>query len=68
MNTTFVRGLQLPDNWSPEQALDAFELIDLLRDHLCAVYATAIDDAYRDEYQRHDPRQLDLGLEPDLPF
>jgi hypothetical protein len=68
MTAVFAPPLRLPDYWTPEQALAAFELIDLLRDHLCAVYGTDIHDAYRDEYQQHDPRQLDLELESDVPF
>lgn len=58
----------LPDHWTPEQALAAFELIDLLRDHLCSRYGTDIEDALRDEQQQLDPRQLQIPLDPDPPF
>jgi hypothetical protein len=42
----------LPDSWSPEQALAAFELIDLIRDQLWAAYGPDIQRALRDDQQQ----------------
>jgi hypothetical protein len=41
----------LPDSWSPEQALAAFELIDLIRDQLWVAYGPAIQLALRKNLQ-----------------
>jgi hypothetical protein len=62
--------IALPEDWSPEQALAAFELIDLIRDQLWNDYRLAIQYALRS--QQHHPdldlRQLPLRLDNDLPF
>ncbi len=58
----------LPDSWSPEQALAAFELIDLIRDQLWAVYGPDIQRALRDDQQQPDPRQLHINLGSDDSF
>ncbi|MBF6989314.1 hypothetical protein [Cupriavidus sp. IK-TO18] len=34
----------IPDNWSPEQALAVVELIDDLRERICAHYQLALHD------------------------
>jgi len=60
--------LQLPDHWTPEQALAVFEMIDLMRDRLWLLYAADIQKAMRDDQQRIDPQQLPIALEPDPPF
>jgi hypothetical protein len=60
--------LTLPDSWSPEQALAAFELLNLLRDHLWAAYGPAIQQALRDDQQHGNPRQLPVDFAPDEPF
>ena len=60
----------LPEDWSPEQALAAFELIDLIRDQLWNDYGLAIQYALRSQQQHPDLdlRQLPLRLDDDLPF
>ena len=62
------RCLQIPDHWTPEQALAVFEMIDLMRDRLWLVYAADIQRAMRQDQQLVDPRQLPIPLEPDPPF
>jgi hypothetical protein len=68
MTPPLSRSLQLPDHWTPTEALAAFELIDLLRDHLWDVYSSDIQTALRDDPQDADPRQLHLDLDGDPPF
>ena len=62
------RCLQLPDHWTPEQALAVFEMLDLMRDRLWLLYAADIQHAMRDDQQRVNPQQLPIPLEPDQPF
>lgn len=62
------RCLQIPDHWTPEQALAVFEMIDLMRDRLWLLYAADIQRAMRQDQQLVDPRQLPIPLEPDPPF
>ncbi len=58
----------LPDHWTPEQALAAFELIDSVRDELWRLYAADIQRALRCQQQRTDPRQLLIPFDTDEPF
>lgn len=60
----------LPEHWSPEQALAAFELIDLIRDQLWNEYGLAIQNALRIQQQHPnlDLRQLPLRLDDQPPF
>ena len=60
--------LSLPDDWTPAQAAGAFELIDLLRDHLWSLYGADIQTHLRDERLAHDPPQLQIPLATDPPF
>jgi hypothetical protein len=41
--------LEMPDYWTPEQALAVFELIDDLRERILLRYEEKIRDALRDE-------------------
>jgi len=41
--------LEIPDYWTPEQALAVFELIDDLRERILFRYEEQIMDALRDE-------------------
>ncbi|AMR77267.1 MULTISPECIES: hypothetical protein [Cupriavidus] len=45
----------IPDNWSPEQALAVVELIDDLRERICAHYQLALHDLLRE--QRSPPEK-----------
>jgi hypothetical protein len=61
-----TRGLSfvVPDDWTPEQALAAFELIGDLRELICARYLPDIQHVLRE-----DRRQRELPLnERDPPF
>ncbi len=63
-----IQPLQLPDHWTPREALAVFEIIDLLRDQIWLVYGSDIQDALRNDQHDQDPRQLHLDLDADLPF
>jgi len=54
----------VPDDWSPDQALAIFELLDLLRDLVCDRYGALIQDAMRSQYQT----DFDPGPPSDPPF
>ena len=50
MTGTDLRGLfEIPDYWTPEQALAVFELIDDLRERILFRYEEQIRDILRDE-------------------
>ena len=62
------RAIELPCYWTPEQALAAFELIDLIRDQIWQRYSIAIQTALRNDRQTtHVPRQQAL-FDDDPPF
>jgi hypothetical protein len=48
----------IPDDWSAEQALAVFELLDTLRDQVWEHYATRIQQQYR--LDRQDDSQPDF--------
>ncbi|MFC0403065.1 hypothetical protein [Paraburkholderia rhizosphaerae] len=52
------RGLPfvVPENWTPEQALAVFELLDDLREVICARYLPEMQRLLREERQTHEPR------------
>lgn len=41
----------LPDDWTPEQAFAVLELLDDLREQICAHYQIPIQDFLRDDQQ-----------------
>ena len=47
------RGIpfMLPDDWSPAQALAVVELLDDLRERICARYQTPLHDLLREQCQ-----------------
>jgi len=50
MTRTDLRALlEIPDYWTPEQALAVFELIDDLRERILFRYEEKIRDVLRDE-------------------
>jgi hypothetical protein len=61
-----TRGLNfvVPDDWTPEQALAVFELLDDLREVICARYLSDMQQVLR-----QDRRQRELPFyEHDPPF
>jgi hypothetical protein len=56
MTRTDLRKLfEIPDYWTPEQALAVYELIDGLRDIIRSRYEAQIMDALREECAPSDP-------------
>jgi hypothetical protein len=59
----YATPLAIPTYWTPEQASAVFALIDDLRETICAIYLTDLQDMIREDRQ---PATLDLN--DDLPF
>lgn len=68
MTSSRTRPRAIPRHWTPQQALAAFEMLDLMRDELWRVYAPDIQRAMRDDQQRAGPQQMIIPLDPDQPF
>ena len=65
MSRHYPHNIQLiPDDWTPDQALAVFEMIDLLRELVCDRYGMQIQDSMREQYQT----DLDPGPPSDPPF
>jgi hypothetical protein len=60
------RGLPfvVPEDWTPEQALAVFELLDDLLEVICARYQPEIQRLLREDRQPHEP----LSSKRDPPF
>ena len=41
--------VEIPRTWTPEEALAVFELIDDLRDKICALYNLQLQDLLREQ-------------------
>jgi hypothetical protein len=41
--------VEIPRTWTPEEALAVFELIDNLRDKICALYDLQLQDLLREQ-------------------
>jgi hypothetical protein len=41
--------VEIPRSWTPEEALAVFELIDDLRDKICALYNVQLQDLLREQ-------------------
>ncbi len=48
----------VPQDWTPQQALAVFELLDDLREVICSRYLADIQRAMRDERQHPERRPL----------
>ena len=46
--------VEIPRTWTPEEALAVFELIDELRDKICALYNLQLQDLLRERHGRHE--------------
>jgi len=58
----------LPDDWTPEQALAVFELLDDLREQIWAHYQIPIQDLLREQYQHRPPADASATGTSDTPF
>lgn len=59
--------IELPEHWTPDQALAVFEIIELLRDQLWAAYGPAIQYALREDRGDGSPVSPN-ALRDDPPF
>jgi hypothetical protein len=59
--------LQIPTDWTPEQAFAVFQFLDDLREVVWLCYAQQIQDQYRD-YVSPPPDDLAEQDQSDLPF
>jgi hypothetical protein len=65
---TSASTIKLPLDWSPDQALAVFEIVDALREHLWAHYGEQIQHALRLQQAApapHVPSNID---DTDVPF
>jgi hypothetical protein len=64
--------LAIPASWTPEQAQAVIELLDNLRDRICAHYQLQLIDLYREQhgFEDIDPPDTndDQHTEGDQPF
>ncbi|MEI7465656.1 MAG: hypothetical protein WCJ87_09930 [Burkholderiales bacterium] len=60
-------SITLPTQWSPEQAVAVFEILDELREHVWARYGLQIQHVLRDERSTAVPAAHDID-EADVPF
>ena len=68
MNGSRTRNIELPDHWTPEQALSAFQITDLIRDAVWLLYRDDIQQAMRKDQQSRIPCQRPTPPDPDNPF
>ena len=61
--------LQLPTDWTPEQALAVYDWLSDLSAMVWRHYETPMRDLLEAEPERHDPAQQDLfGFDDPIPF
>ena len=61
--------MTLPTDWSPEQAVAVFEILDELREHVWARYGLQIQQVLRDQRSTAVPAAGDIDIdEADVPF
>ena len=68
MTRARTRHIELPDHWTPKQALAAFELIELIRDEIWRLYRDDIQKAMRKDRQVVNPQARSMPFDPDNPF
>lgn len=59
----------IPDDWSPEQALAVYELLDALRERVWDRYQLQLIELLAPDAEQVDTSQLDLfDLNDEIPF
>lgn len=58
----------LPDDWTPQQALAVVELLDDLRDRICAHYQIPLHDLLREQRRLLDLPEDSTAGTSDPPF
>jgi hypothetical protein len=59
--------LAIPTYWTPEQAIAVFELVDDLRETICSIYQTNLQDLTRQQRQLPASDRIEID-DDDLPF
>ena len=70
MSTLYARfTLQLPDHWTPEQALAVYDLLNALAESVWNRYETPLLELIVPDLDEYDASQLDLfELDDQIPF
>ena len=67
LSTSFT--LQLPDHWTPEQALAVYEFLTELADALWNRYEIPLIELLKTELEHNDPPEPDLSdFDDPIPF
>ena len=61
-------SIALPTDWSPEQAVAVFEILDELRDRVWAHYGLQIQQVLREQRCTTQPNAADNIDDADMPF
>ncbi len=67
-NLHSVSTIELPTDWSPDQALAVFEILGELREHLWAYYGMEIQHALRLQQSAPEPFVPSNIDDSDVPF
>jgi hypothetical protein len=67
-NLDAISTIELPLDWSPEQALAVFEILGALREHLWIYYGMDIQHALRLQQSVGEPYVPSNIDDPDVPF
>ena len=61
--------IALPTDWSPEQAVAVFDILDELREHIWAHYGLQIQQVLRDERSKAVPAAHGIDIDDaEVPF
>jgi hypothetical protein len=60
-------SITLPTDWSPDQAVAVFEILDELREHVWARYGQQIQQVLREQRSTAIPAAADID-DADVPF
>lgn len=60
-------SIMLPTDWSPDQAVAVFEILDALREHVWARYGLQIQQVLREQRSTAIPAAADID-DTDVPF
>lgn len=63
-----MKPFALPTDWTDEQALAVYELLDELRDRIGSLYQQRLIDAYRDRYAPAPSTDNAYPFNDPLPF
>ncbi len=66
---TTLASVEIPDDWSPQQALAVYEFLNDVAELIWNRYDTQIIELIRPDLDEYDPPHLDLSdSDGDIPF